>query len=91
QTSSEVVRTMLRMSEVTTASGASHTQPLSSNEVGPGKSSGILLEPEILRISGFSGLGGDIFRSLPAGYNIGKQVLDQYLALLADDPVSLGL
>ncbi|NWI41748.1 RPC3 polymerase, partial [Picathartes gymnocephalus] len=63
QTSSEVVRTMLRMSEVTTASGASHTQPLSSNE---------------------------IFRSLPAGYNIGKQVLDQYLALLADDPVSLG-
>ncbi|NWS11654.1 RPC3 polymerase, partial [Pachyramphus minor] len=60
QTSSEVVRTMLRMSEVTTASGASHTQPLSSNE---------------------------IFRALPAGYNIGKQVLDQYLALLADDPV----
>ncbi|NXU93439.1 RPC3 polymerase, partial [Xiphorhynchus elegans] len=60
QTSSEVVRTMLRMSEVTTASGAAHTQPLSSNE---------------------------IFRSLPAGYNIGKQVLDQYLALLADDPV----
>ncbi|NWI04670.1 RPC3 polymerase, partial [Tichodroma muraria] len=60
QTSSEVVRTMLRMSEVTTASGASHTQPLSSNE---------------------------IFRSLPPGYNIGKQVLDQYLALLADDPL----
>ncbi|XP_064257528.1 DNA-directed RNA polymerase III subunit RPC3 isoform X2 [Passer domesticus] len=60
QTSSEVVRTMLRMSEVTTASGAPHTQPLSSNE---------------------------IFRSLPAGYNIGKQVLDQYLALLADDPL----
>ncbi|NXO96594.1 RPC3 polymerase, partial [Certhia brachydactyla] len=60
QTSSEVVRTMLRMSEVTTASGASHTQPLSSNE---------------------------IFRSLPAGYNIGKQILDQYLALLADDPL----
>ncbi|NXR67917.1 RPC3 polymerase, partial [Rhadina sibilatrix] len=60
QTSSEVVRTMLRMSEVTTASGASHTQPLSANE---------------------------IFRSLPAGYNIGKQVLDQYLALLADDPL----
>ncbi|NWV20393.1 RPC3 polymerase, partial [Origma solitaria] len=60
QTGSEVVRTMLRMSEVTTASGASHTQPLSSNE---------------------------IFRSLPAGYNIGKQVLDQYLALLADDPL----
>ncbi|NWV52160.1 RPC3 polymerase, partial [Daphoenositta chrysoptera] len=60
QTSSEVVRTMLRVSEVTTASGASHTQPLSSNE---------------------------IFRSLPAGYNIGKQALDQYLALLADDPL----
>uniref|UniRef100_A0A8C0UTQ6 DNA-directed RNA polymerase III subunit RPC3 n=1 Tax=Cyanistes caeruleus TaxID=156563 RepID=A0A8C0UTQ6_CYACU len=60
ETSSEVVRTMLRMSEVTTASGASHTQPLSSNE---------------------------IFRSLPSGYNIGKQVLDQYLALLADDPL----
>ncbi|CAN8206905.1 unnamed protein product [Coccothraustes coccothraustes] len=60
QTSSEVVRTMLRMSEVTTASGAAHTQPLSSNE---------------------------IFRSLPAGYNIGKAVLDQYLALLADDPL----
>ncbi|NXS25150.1 RPC3 polymerase, partial [Mystacornis crossleyi] len=60
QTGSEVVRTMLRMSEVTTASGASHTQPLSSNE---------------------------IFRSLPAGYNIGKQALDQYLALLADDPL----
>ncbi|TRZ05819.1 hypothetical protein HGM15179_021289 [Zosterops borbonicus] len=51
---------MLRMSEVTTASGASHTQPLSSNE---------------------------IFRSLPSGYNIGRQVLDQYLALLADDPL----
>ncbi|NWU12956.1 RPC3 polymerase, partial [Cephalopterus ornatus] len=60
QTSSEVVRTMLRVSEVTTASGAAHTQPLSSNE---------------------------IFRALPAGYNIGKQVLDQYLALLADDPL----
>ncbi|NXS84892.1 RPC3 polymerase, partial [Erpornis zantholeuca] len=60
QTGGEVVRTMLRMSEVTTASGASHTQPLSSNE---------------------------IFRSLPAGYNVGKQALDQYLALLADDPL----
>ncbi|NXU49279.1 RPC3 polymerase, partial [Turnix velox] len=60
QTSSEIVRTMLRMSEVTTSSGAPHTQPLSSNE---------------------------IFRSLPAGYNIGKQVLDQYLTLLADDPL----
>ncbi|NXG12586.1 RPC3 polymerase, partial [Sakesphorus luctuosus] len=60
QTSSEVVRTMLRLSEVTTASGAAHTQPLSSHE---------------------------IFRSLPPGYNIGKQVLDQYLALLAEDPL----
>ncbi|GAB0201074.1 DNA-directed RNA polymerase III subunit RPC3 [Grus japonensis] len=28
-----------------------------------------------------------IFRSLPAGYNIVKQVLDQYLTLLADDPL----
>ncbi|XP_053906867.1 DNA-directed RNA polymerase III subunit RPC3 [Cuculus canorus] len=60
QTSSEIVRTMLRMSEVTTSSSAPYTQPLSSNE---------------------------IFRSLPAGYNIGKQVLDQYLTLLADDPL----
>ncbi|XP_065516314.1 DNA-directed RNA polymerase III subunit RPC3 isoform X4 [Lathamus discolor] len=60
QTSSEIVRTMLRMSEVTTSSNAPYTQPLSSNE---------------------------IFRSLPAGYNIGKQVLDQYLTLLADDPL----
>ncbi|NXY82470.1 RPC3 polymerase, partial [Alcedo cyanopectus] len=62
QTSSEIVRTMLRMSEVTTSSGAANTQPLSSNE---------------------------IFRSLPAGYNITKQVLDQYLTLLADDPVRI--
>lgn len=60
QTSSEIVRTMLRMSEVTTPSGAPFTQPLSSNE---------------------------IFRSLPVGYNISKQVLDQYLTLLADDPL----
>ncbi|XP_021239474.1 DNA-directed RNA polymerase III subunit RPC3 isoform X2 [Numida meleagris] len=60
QTSSEIVRTMLRMSEVTTASGAAHTQPLSANE---------------------------IFRSLPPGYNIAKAVLEQYLALLADDPL----
>nr|XP_009924304.1 PREDICTED: DNA-directed RNA polymerase III subunit RPC3 isoform X3 [Haliaeetus albicilla] len=60
QTSSEIVRTMLRMSEVTTSSSAPYTQPLSSNE---------------------------IFRSLPAGYNIVKQVLDQYLTLLADDPL----
>ncbi|NXO03261.1 RPC3 polymerase, partial [Rhinopomastus cyanomelas] len=60
QTSSEIVRTMLRMSEVTTSSSAPHTQPLSSHE---------------------------IFRSLPAGYNITKQVLDQYLTLLADDPL----
>lgn len=60
QTSSEIVRTMLRMSEVTTSSIAAFTQPLSSNE---------------------------IFRALPAGYNISKQVLDQYLTLLADDPL----
>uniref|UniRef100_A0A8D0GA23 DNA-directed RNA polymerase III subunit RPC3 n=1 Tax=Sphenodon punctatus TaxID=8508 RepID=A0A8D0GA23_SPHPU len=60
QTSSEIVRTMLRMSEVTTSSSAPSTQPLSSNE---------------------------IFRSLPTGYNISKQVLDQYLTLLADDPL----
>ncbi|XP_054996926.1 DNA-directed RNA polymerase III subunit RPC3 [Sorex araneus] len=59
QTSSEIVRTMLRVSEVTTPSCAPFTQPLSSNE---------------------------IFRSLPVGYNISKQVLDQYLTLLADDP-----
>lgn len=32
-------------------------------------------------------LFSQIFRSLPAGYNISKQVLDQYLTLLADDPV----
>uniref|UniRef100_A0A2K6TW21 DNA-directed RNA polymerase III subunit RPC3 n=1 Tax=Saimiri boliviensis boliviensis TaxID=39432 RepID=A0A2K6TW21_SAIBB len=60
QTSSEIVRTMLRMSEITTSSSAPFTQPLSSNE---------------------------IFRSLPVGYNISKQVLDQYLTLLADDPL----
>ncbi|XP_040268787.1 DNA-directed RNA polymerase III subunit RPC3 [Bufo bufo] len=60
QTSSEIVRTMLRMSEITTSSNAAFTQPLSSNE---------------------------IFRALPAGYNIAKQVLDQYLTLLADDPL----
>ncbi|XP_005885018.1 PREDICTED: DNA-directed RNA polymerase III subunit RPC3 isoform X2 [Myotis brandtii] len=60
QTSSEIVRTMLRMSEITTPSSAPFTQPLSSNE---------------------------IFRSLPTGYNISKQVLDQYLTLLADDPL----
>ncbi|XP_022260643.1 DNA-directed RNA polymerase III subunit RPC3 isoform X3 [Canis lupus familiaris] len=29
----------------------------------------------------------EIFRSLPVGYNISKQVLDQYLTLLADDPL----
>lgn len=33
QTSSEIVRTMLRMSEITTPSSAPFTQPLSSNEV----------------------------------------------------------
>ncbi|XP_018425582.1 PREDICTED: DNA-directed RNA polymerase III subunit RPC3 [Nanorana parkeri] len=60
QTSSEIVRTMLRMSEVTTSSNAAYTQPLSSNE---------------------------IFRAFPQGYNISKQVLDQYLTLLADDPL----
>ncbi|XP_078390207.1 DNA-directed RNA polymerase III subunit RPC3 [Cetorhinus maximus] len=60
QTSSEIVRTMLRMSEVTTSSSSSHTQPLSSNE---------------------------IFRAIPAGYNLSKQVLDQYLTLLSDDPM----
>ncbi|XP_045864612.1 DNA-directed RNA polymerase III subunit RPC3 isoform X3 [Meles meles] len=60
QTSSEIMRTMLRMSEITTPSAAPFTQPLSSNE---------------------------IFRSLPVGYNISKQVLDQYLTLLADDPL----
>lgn len=60
QTSSEIVRTMLRMSEVTTSSSCSHTQPLSSNE---------------------------IFRAFPAGYNLSKQVLDQYLTLLSDDPM----
>ncbi|XP_072139026.1 DNA-directed RNA polymerase III subunit RPC3 [Mobula birostris] len=60
QTSSEIVRTMLRLSEVTTSSNSSHTQPLSSNE---------------------------IFRAFPSGYNISKQVLDQYLTLLSDDPM----
>nr|XP_004659151.1 DNA-directed RNA polymerase III subunit RPC3 isoform X2 [Jaculus jaculus] len=60
QTSSEIARTVLRMSEITTPSCAPYTQPLSSNE---------------------------IFRSLPVGYNISKQVLDQYLTLLADDPL----
>lgn len=60
QTSSEIVRTMLRMSEVTTSSSAAYTQPLSSNE---------------------------IFRSFPTGYNLSKQVLDQYLSLIADDPL----
>ncbi|XP_067831916.1 DNA-directed RNA polymerase III subunit RPC3 [Heptranchias perlo] len=60
QTSSEIVRTMLRMSEVTTSCTSSHTQPLSSNE---------------------------IFRAFPSGYNLSKQVLDQYLSLLSDDPM----
>lgn len=60
QPSSEIIRTMLRMSEVTTASGAAHTQPLSTHE---------------------------IFRSLPPGYNIPKAVLEQSLALMADDPL----
>ncbi|XP_077012029.1 DNA-directed RNA polymerase III subunit RPC3 isoform X2 [Tamandua tetradactyla] len=60
QTSGEIVRTALRLSETTTAAGAPLTQPLASSE---------------------------IFRSLPVGYNISKQVLDQYLTLLADDPL----
>ncbi|KAJ0066075.1 hypothetical protein NL108_001319, partial [Boleophthalmus pectinirostris] len=61
QTSSEIVRTMLRMSEVTTAPLAPCTKPLSANE---------------------------IFRSLPSSYNIQRQILDQYLSLLVDDPAS---
>ncbi|XP_020783679.1 DNA-directed RNA polymerase III subunit RPC3 [Boleophthalmus pectinirostris] len=60
QTSSEIVRTMLRMSEVTTAPLAPCTKPLSANE---------------------------IFRSLPSSYNIQRQILDQYLSLLVDDPM----
>uniref|UniRef100_A0A3P9KIT3 DNA-directed RNA polymerase III subunit RPC3 n=1 Tax=Oryzias latipes TaxID=8090 RepID=A0A3P9KIT3_ORYLA len=60
QTSSEIVRTMLRMSEVTTSSTAPCTKPLSANE---------------------------IFRSLPATYNIPRHILDQYLTLLVDDPM----
>ncbi|XP_041843125.1 DNA-directed RNA polymerase III subunit RPC3 isoform X2 [Melanotaenia boesemani] len=60
QTSSEIVRTMLRMSEVTTSPTATCTKPLSANE---------------------------IFRSLPASYNIPRQILDQYLTLLVDDPM----
>lgn len=60
QTSSEIVRTMLRMSEVTTAPTAACTKPLSANE---------------------------IFRALPSSYNIQRQILDQYLTLLVDDPM----
>lgn len=60
QTSSEIVRTMLRMSEVTTAPTAACTKPLSANE---------------------------IFRSLTSSYNIPRQILDQYLTLLVDDPM----
>ncbi|XP_070690726.1 DNA-directed RNA polymerase III subunit RPC3 [Pempheris klunzingeri] len=60
QTSSEIVRTMLRMSEVTTSPTATCTKPLSANE---------------------------IFRSLPASYNIPRPILDQYLTLLVDDPM----
>ncbi|XP_074509650.1 DNA-directed RNA polymerase III subunit RPC3 [Sebastes fasciatus] len=60
QTSSEIVRTMLRMSEVTTSPTATCTKPLSANE---------------------------IFRSLPASYNIARPILDQYLTLLVDDPM----
>uniref|UniRef100_A0A1A7YM05 DNA-directed RNA polymerase III subunit RPC3 n=1 Tax=Iconisemion striatum TaxID=60296 RepID=A0A1A7YM05_9TELE len=60
QTSSEIVRTILRMSEVTTSPMDSCTKPLSANE---------------------------IFRSLPPSYNIPRQILDQYLTLLVDDPM----
>ncbi|XP_014842681.1 PREDICTED: DNA-directed RNA polymerase III subunit RPC3 [Poecilia mexicana] len=60
QTSSEIVRTILRMSEVTTSATAACTKPLSANE---------------------------IFRSLPASYNIPRHILDQYLTLLVDDPM----
>ncbi|XP_015236009.1 PREDICTED: DNA-directed RNA polymerase III subunit RPC3-like [Cyprinodon variegatus] len=60
QTSSEIVRTILRMSEVTTSPTASCTKSLSANE---------------------------IFRSLPASYNIQRPILDQYLTLLVDDPM----
>ncbi|XP_077576534.1 DNA-directed RNA polymerase III subunit RPC3 [Stigmatopora nigra] len=60
QTSGEIVRSMLRLSEVTTLPTAAYTKPLSANE---------------------------IFRSLPAAYNISRQVLDQYLTLLVDDPM----
>uniref|UniRef100_A0A3B5MZS0 DNA-directed RNA polymerase III subunit RPC3 n=1 Tax=Xiphophorus couchianus TaxID=32473 RepID=A0A3B5MZS0_9TELE len=60
QTSSEIVRTILRMSEVTTSATAACTKPLSANEV---------------------------FRSLPASYNIPRHILDQYLTLLVDDPM----
>ncbi|XP_053182689.1 DNA-directed RNA polymerase III subunit RPC3 [Scomber japonicus] len=60
QTSSEIVRTMLRMSEVTTLPTATCTKPLSANE---------------------------IFKSLPATYNIPRPILDQYLTLLVDDPM----
>ncbi|XP_061885634.1 DNA-directed RNA polymerase III subunit RPC3 [Entelurus aequoreus] len=60
QTSSEIVRTMLRMSEVTTSPTAANTKPLAANE---------------------------IYRSLPATYNIPRPILDQYLTLLVDDPM----
>ncbi|XP_054903653.1 DNA-directed RNA polymerase III subunit RPC3 [Poeciliopsis prolifica] len=60
QTSSEIVRTILRMSEVTTSATVACTKPLSANE---------------------------IFRSLPASYNIPRHILDQYLTLLVDDPM----
>ncbi|XP_072536723.1 DNA-directed RNA polymerase III subunit RPC3 [Salminus brasiliensis] len=59
-TSSEIVRTMLRLSEVTTPANAAYTQALSANE---------------------------IFRALPASYNIARPILDQYLSLLVDDPM----
>ncbi|XP_032804562.1 DNA-directed RNA polymerase III subunit RPC3 isoform X1 [Petromyzon marinus] len=60
KTAGEIVRTMLRMSELTTPPNAAFTQLLASTE---------------------------IFRSLPPEYGMTKPVLDQYLSLLADDPM----
>ncbi|MGH0184786.1 UNVERIFIED_CONTAM: hypothetical protein FKN15_015986 [Acipenser sinensis] len=87
QTSSEIVRTMLRMSEVTTTPGAAHTQPLSSNEIFRALPAGYSISKPVLD-QYLSLLADDpIFRTLPAGYSISKPVLDQYLSLLADDPM----
>ncbi|RXN12457.1 DNA-directed RNA polymerase III subunit RPC3 [Labeo rohita] len=74
QTSSEIVRTMLRMSEVTTPAHAAFTQALSANEC---KQSGI----KALIVF------HQIFRALPPSYNIARPILDQYLTLLVDDPM----